>query len=60
MMELENEATQHEPPNEGSGNAGSSDSYESFSPPQPPCVKRQRASDIEDLNYVPEQPVYDH
>jgi hypothetical protein len=40
MTELENKATQSL--NEGSGNARSLDSYESHSPPQPPCAKRQR------------------
>jgi hypothetical protein len=41
MAELENEATQYESPNEGSKNAGGSDSYESPSPFHPPCTKRQ-------------------
>jgi hypothetical protein len=60
MANLENEATQYESPNEGSGNAGGSDLYESASPLHPPCGKRQRASGTEDPDYVPEQPVYDH
>jgi hypothetical protein len=41
MAKPENEATQYESPNEESGNVGSLDSYESPSPPQPPCAKRQ-------------------
>jgi hypothetical protein len=60
MAELENEANQYESPNEGSGNAGGSDSYKSPSPCHPPCAKRQRATDIEDPDYVLDQPVYDH
>jgi hypothetical protein len=60
MAEPENEATQYESPNEGSGNAGSSDSYGSPSPPQPLCTKRQWASGTEDLNCILEQPVYNH
>jgi hypothetical protein len=60
MVELENEATQYEPPNEGSGNADGSDSYESRSPLHPLCAKRQRASDTEDPDYILEQLVYDH
>jgi hypothetical protein len=59
-MELENEAAQYKSPNEGSGNAGSSDSYKSPSPPHPLCAKRQQASGTEDLNYILEQLVYDH
>jgi hypothetical protein len=59
MVDLENEATQYESPNEGSGNAGGSDMYES-PPLHPPCGKRQRASSIEDPDYVLEQPVYDN
>jgi hypothetical protein len=58
MAELENEANQYESPNKGSGNAGDSDSYESPSPLHTPCTKRQRASGIEDPDYVLEQPVY--
>jgi hypothetical protein len=60
MSDLENEATQYESPNEGSGNAGGSDEYESASPLHPPRGKRQRASGTEDQDYVPEQLVYDH
>jgi hypothetical protein len=32
MLDLENEVTQYESPNEGGGNAGGSDEYESPSP----------------------------
>jgi hypothetical protein len=60
MVHLENEATQYESPNERSGNAGGSDLYESPSPLHPPCSKRQRASGIEDLDYVLKQLVYDN
>jgi hypothetical protein len=60
MSELENEATQYESSNEGSGNARGSDLYKSPSPLHPLCAKRQRASDTDDLDYVLEQPVYDH
>jgi hypothetical protein len=60
MADLDNEATQYEPPNEESRNAGGSDLYESPSPLHPPCGKRQRASGTEDLDYVLEQLVYDH
>jgi hypothetical protein len=60
MVVLENEATQYESPNEGSGNAGGSDLYESPSPLHPPCGKRQQASGTEDPDYVLEQPVYDN
>jgi hypothetical protein len=60
MMDLENEMTQYESPNEGSGNEGGSDLYESPLPLHPPCAKRQRASCTEDLDYVLEQPIYDH
>jgi hypothetical protein len=60
MVELENPATQYESPNEGSGNAGGLDSYESPSPLHPPCAKRQPASGTEDPDYVAEQLVYDH
>jgi hypothetical protein len=60
MAGPENEMTQYESPNEGRGNEGSSDLYESPSPLQPPCTKRQQASDIKDPHYVPEQPVQDH
>jgi hypothetical protein len=60
MAELENEATQYEPPNKGSRNARGSDSYESPSPLHPPYAKRQRASGTEDPNYILEQSVYDH
>jgi hypothetical protein len=52
MTKHENEVTQYESANEGSGNAGSSDSYESPSAPQPSYAKRQRASGTEE--------VYDH
>jgi hypothetical protein len=41
MAELENDATQYECPNEGSGNVESSDLYKSPSPPQPLYAKRQ-------------------
>jgi hypothetical protein len=60
MADLENEATQYESPNEGSGNAGGSDLYESPSPLHPSCGKRQRESGTEDLDYILEQLVYDH
>jgi hypothetical protein len=60
MVELENEATQYESPNEGSGNPGGLDSYNSPSPFHPLCAKRQRASDTEDPDYVLKQLVYDH
>jgi hypothetical protein len=60
MADLEIEATQYESPNEVSGNARGSNLYESPSPFHPPCGKRQRASGIEDPDYVLEQPVYDH
>jgi hypothetical protein len=60
MKEPENEATQYESPNEGSGTAGSSDSYESPSPPQLPCAKRKRPSGTEDPDYILEQLVYNH
>jgi hypothetical protein len=60
MMELDNETTQLESPNEGILNEGSSNSYESPSPPHSPCAKRQRASGTEDLDYGLEQLVYDH
>jgi hypothetical protein len=60
MVVLENEATQYESPNEGSGNAGGSDLYESPSPLHPPCGKRQQASGTEDPDYVLEQSVYDN
>jgi hypothetical protein len=48
MVEPKNEATQYESPNEGSENAGSSNSYKSPSPPQPLCAKRQRVSGTKD------------
>jgi hypothetical protein len=57
MAEPENQATQYESPNEGSGNEGSLDSYESPLPLQPPCAKRQRASGPDDLDYISEQPI---
>jgi hypothetical protein len=60
MVKLENEATQYKSPNEGSGNVGGLDSYESHSPLHPPCAKRQRASGTEDPDYILEQPIYDH
>jgi hypothetical protein len=60
MANPENEVNQYESPNEGSGNAGSLDSYKSPSRLQPSCVKRQRASGTEDPDYAPEQLVYDH
>jgi hypothetical protein len=60
MVDLENEATQYESPNEGSGNAGGSDMYESPSPLHPPCSKRQQASDTEDPDYILKQLVYDN
>jgi hypothetical protein len=40
MVELENEVTQYESPNEGSRNVGGSDLYESASPLHPLCAKR--------------------
>jgi hypothetical protein len=60
MVELENKVTQYESPNEGSRNAGGLDSYKSPSPFHHSCAKRQRASGIDDLDYILEQPVYDH
>jgi hypothetical protein len=60
MVDLENEATQYESPNERSGNAEGSDLYESSSPLHPPYTKRQRALGTEDLDYVMEQLIYDH
>jgi hypothetical protein len=48
MASLENEATQYESPNEGSGNAGGLDLYDSPSPLHPLCGKRQQASGTED------------
>jgi hypothetical protein len=54
MAGLENEVTQYESPNGGSGNVGGSDLYESPSPLNLLCGKRQRASGIEDPDYVPE------
>jgi hypothetical protein len=60
MLDLENEVTQYESPNDGSESTGGSDEYESPSPLHPPCGKRQRASGTEDPDYVPEQLVYDH
>jgi hypothetical protein len=60
MVDLENEATQYESPNERSGNAGGSGLYESPSPLHPPCTKRQRALSTKDPDYVLEQPIYDH
>jgi hypothetical protein len=41
-------------------NAGGSNLYEYPSPFNPLCGKRQIASGTEDLDYIPEQPVYDH
>jgi hypothetical protein len=60
MVELENQATQYESPNEGSRNAGGSDSYESPSPLHPLCTKQQRALGTEDLDYILEHLIYDH
>jgi hypothetical protein len=60
MSDLENEVTQYESPNMESGNAGGLDEYESPSPLHPPYDKRQKASGIDDQDYVLEQPVYDH
>jgi hypothetical protein len=60
MADLENEATQYESPNEGSGNVEGSDLYESPSPLHPPCDKRQRVSGTEDPDYILEQLVYDN
>jgi hypothetical protein len=60
MADLENEVTQYESPNEGSGNAGVLDLYESPSPLHPLCGKRQRASGTEDPDYILKQLVYDH
>jgi hypothetical protein len=59
-VDLENEGTQYESPNEGSRNAGGLDLYKSPSPLHPPCGKRQRASGTEDPDYISEQPVYDN
>ena len=56
--------TRYESSNGGSGNEGrnfdSSDSCHSPSPLDPLCAKRQRASDTDDLNYIPKEAVYDH
>jgi hypothetical protein len=41
MMDLENEVTQYESPNEGSENVGGSDLSKSPSPLHPLCGKRQ-------------------
>jgi hypothetical protein len=60
MTDLENEATQYESLNEGSGNAGGSDLYQSPSLLHPPCGKGQRASGTEDPDYILKQPVDDH
>jgi hypothetical protein len=60
MADFENEATQFESPNEGSGNAGGLDLYKSPSPLCPPCGKRQQASATKDPNYVLEQPIYNN
>jgi hypothetical protein len=57
MADLENEATKYEYPNEGSGNAGGSELYESPSPLHPTCDKRPHALSTEDLDYVSQQPV---
>jgi hypothetical protein len=53
---------QYESSNEGSENGGSSPSYETPSPPYPPCGKRQQKAITEDndLDFILEQPVYDH
>jgi hypothetical protein len=59
MSDLENEVTQYESPNVGSGNAGGSDEYESPSHLHPPCGKTQQASGTEDQDYVSKQPVND-
>jgi hypothetical protein len=48
---------QYKSSNEGSGNEGSPDSYESPSPPEPPCAKRQRSSGPQDPDYIQEQAV---
>jgi hypothetical protein len=60
MVKLGSPVTRYEASNEGRGNEGSSDSYKSPSPAEPPCTKRQRSSGQQDPNYVPEQVVYDH
>jgi hypothetical protein len=60
MTDLENEVTQYESSNEGSGNERGSDLDESHSPLHPPCTKRQRASGTENPDYISEQPVCDH
>jgi hypothetical protein len=60
MVDLENEATQYDSPNEGSGNAGGSNLYKSPSPLHPLCAKRQQVSGTEDPDYIPRQAVYDH
>jgi hypothetical protein len=41
MSDLENEVTQYESPNKGSGNVGGSDEYKFPSPLHPPCGKQQ-------------------
>jgi hypothetical protein len=51
MAEPKNQTTQYESPNEGSKNEGTSELYESPSPLQPLCAKRQRASGTEDPDY---------
>jgi hypothetical protein len=60
MADLDKEVTQYESSNEGSGNAGGLNLYESPSPLHPVCGKRQRALGTEDPNYVLGQLVYDH
>jgi hypothetical protein len=60
MAEIVIPMAQYESSNEGSGNEGSSDSYHSPSPPDPLCAKRQRASSTDDLDYIPEEAIYDY
>jgi hypothetical protein len=50
---------QYESSNQGSRNGGSSPSYETPSPPYPPCGKMQQKAVTEDndLDYIPKQPV---
>jgi hypothetical protein len=53
---------QYESSNEGSGNGGSSPSYETPSPPYPLYGKGQQKAVTEDNDpdYIPEQLVYNH
>jgi hypothetical protein len=53
---------QYESSNKGSGNGGSSPSYEIPSHLYPKCDKRQWkvVTEDDDPDYITEQPVYDH